>query len=214
MEDPSNQMISLVGYLDKSSPIEIFLKIVLSQQVKARIGLIRLFTILRFVIQSKSNFKVLYTTYVRPHLDYCVQAVGPVFKQDINALEKIQCRATKLVKRLQNVSYQERLKQLNLSSMGDRIRRGDMVETYKLLTRKVKAEPSQFFDTSQDTRSRGHTLKLKKRRSRLLLRSHFFSNRTVNFWNKLPDEVVSARSTNEFKNKFDSYIVGKDLEYP
>ena len=58
-------------------------------------------------------------------------------------------------------------------------------------------------------------MKLNKRRSRLqLLRSHFFSNRTVNFWNKLPDEVVSARSTNEFKNKFDSYIIDKDLEYP
>ena len=76
--------------------------------------------------------------------------------------------------------------------MGDRIRRGDMVKTYKLLTRKEKAEPSQFFDTSQDTRSRGHTLKHNKRRSRLLLRSHFFfSNRTVTFWNKLPDKVVS-----------------------
>ena len=84
---------------------------------------------------SKSNFKVLYTAHVRPHLDYCVQAVGSVFKLDINALEKIQRRATKLVKGLQNVSYQERLKQLNLSSMSDRIRRGDMVETYNLLTR-------------------------------------------------------------------------------
>ena len=160
---------------------------------------------------NKENFKILYTTYVRPHLDYCAQAVGPVFKQDINALEKVQRRATKLVKELKRLPYPERLKQLDLSSISERIRRGDMIETYKLITGKVDIESSQFFEPNEDCRIRGHHLKIKKRRTRLLLRSHFFSNRAVDLWNKLPEDVVSAISTNEFKNKFDTHFAGKDL---
>ena len=148
---------------------------------------------------------------MRPHLDYCAQAVGPVFKQDINALEKVQRRATKLVKELKRLPYPERLKQLDLSSISERIRRGDMIETYKLITGKVDIESSQFFEPNEDCRIRGHHLKIKKRRTRLLLRSHFFSNRAVDLWNKLPEDVVSAISTNEFKNKFDTHFAGKDL---
>ena len=67
-----------------------------------------------------------------------------MFKQDIDALEKIQRRAAKLTKGLHNVPYQERLNQSNLCNMGDRIRRGDMIETYKLITKKVNIELSQF----------------------------------------------------------------------
>ena len=67
-----------------------------------------------------------------------------MFKQDIDALEKIQRRAAKLIKGLHNVPYQERLNQSNLCNMGDRIRGGDMIETYKLITKKVNIELSQF----------------------------------------------------------------------
>ena len=54
---------------------------------------------------SKSSFNVLYTAYVRPHLDCCAQAVGTVFKQDVNAQEKVQRR----VKKLPTISIQGRL---------------------------------------------------------------------------------------------------------
>ena len=50
---------------------------------------------------TRSNFKVLCTTYVRPHLDYCAQAVGPYMRQDFAALERVQRRATKAGKRPQ-----------------------------------------------------------------------------------------------------------------
>ena len=86
-----------------------------------------------------------------------------------------------------------------------------MIETYKLITGKVDIESSQLFESSEDRRARGHHLKIKKRRTRLLLRSHFFSNRAVDLWNKLPEDVVSATTTNQFKNKFDTHFAGKDL---
>ena len=89
--------------------------------------------LLRILFESlnKSNFKVLQTTYVCPHLDYCSQAVEPYMRQDFAALAKVQQRATKLVRGLKHVPYTECLKQLNLMSMEERVWRGDMIETYK-----------------------------------------------------------------------------------
>jgi len=51
----------------------------------------------------------------------------------------------------------------------------------------------------------GHTLKLAKRSSRTQLRQNFFSNRVVNLWNNLPEEVVMAPPVNCFKARFDRY---------
>ena len=152
-----------------------------------------------------ANFKLLFTTYVRPHFEYCVQAVGPYMAQDIRALEQVQRWATKLVKKIRHLPYPERLRRLRLPSIEDRLCRGDLIETYKLLTGKVKVDYEQFFELEHQDRTRGHCLKLKKRRSKHLYRLKFFSNRVVNQWNSLPSEVVEASTVNMFKNKLDQF---------
>ena len=81
---------------------------------------------------------------------------------------------------------------------------------HKLITGKADIGSSQFFESNEDCRIREHHLKIKKRRTRLLRRSHFFSNRTVDLWNKLPEDVL-AISTHEFKSKLDTHFAGKDL---
>ena len=154
---------------------------------------------------NKNNFKLLYTTYVRPHLDYCAQAVGPYMVQDFQALERVQRRATKLVPEVRNLPYHDRLKRLSICSMEDRVLRGDLIETYKILTGRVKVNPDQFFERSQESRTRGHALKLKKRRALHQARSMFFANRVVTKWNNLPQEVVTAPSTNAFKARLDKH---------
>ncbi len=54
---------------------------------------------------------------MRPHLEYAMEASGPTLRADTNQLERVQRLATRLVRGLSHVSYEERLRQLNLVSL-------------------------------------------------------------------------------------------------
>ena len=82
---------------------------------------------------SKELFVFLYKTYVRPHLEYCVQLWSPYYVRDIDNLERVQRRATKLVNEFTKLSYENRLKKLGIYSLYCRRQHGDLIETYKIL---------------------------------------------------------------------------------
>ena len=63
---------------------------------------------------DRETFNIVYNAYIRPHLEYCVQAWSPYYAKYILMLEKVQSRATKLVIRLKEFTYEERLTQLKL----------------------------------------------------------------------------------------------------
>ena len=158
---------------------------------------------------TSRNFNLLYVTYVRPHLDYCLQAVGPHMLQDLRRLEGVQRRATKLARDIRDLPYQERLSRLGLLSVRDRMLRGDLIEVYKIITGKLNIDPYQFFELHGDSSTRGHSLKLKKRRTLHHFRNKFFTNRVVTPWNNLPEHIVSAPSVNSFKKRLDKYWATK-----
>jgi hypothetical protein len=119
------------------------------------------------------NFKPLYMTFIRPHLEYAIQAVGPYMVQDFKALEQVQIRATKLVKQIKHLTCEECLKKLSLLRIQDKVLRGDLIETYKILTGKIDIDAAYFFESSCEERTRGHSLKLKKKRATHQWRAEF-----------------------------------------
>ena len=64
----------------------------------------------------------LYIAIVRPHLDNCIQAWRPYRKKDINTLERIQRRATKMIPELRYLSYEERLKECGVTTLEEKRR--------------------------------------------------------------------------------------------
>ena len=74
---------------------------------------------------------MLYKNMVRSHLDYCSSVWSPYMKKDIEAFEKVQKRATKILPQLKHMYYSDRLKACKLPLLHYRRIRGDMIETYK-----------------------------------------------------------------------------------
>ena len=92
-----------------------------------------------------ATFRLLYKSFIRPHLEYSVQAWSPCLRRDIDCLEKVQRRATKLVQGFQNMCYEERLRRLGLTTLKKRCIRGDLIETFKIVTNRENIDSRQFF---------------------------------------------------------------------
>ena len=156
-----------------------------------------------------ADFRLIYKTYIRPHMEFCIQAWSPHFVKDIDVLERVQKAATNLVPMLRKYNYATRLRMIGITSLEERRLRGDMIEVYKLLTGKEQIDHRQFFNSADTPYGlRGHEKKLA---SRLDSRKFFFSQRVVNGWNNLPAKVVNSETVNSFKNAYDHYYC-KDMD--
>ena len=151
------------------------------------------------------NYHFLHTI-VRPHLEYCIQAWRPYRKKDIDMLERVQRRATKMIQKLRNISYEMRLKECGLTTLETRRLRGDQIEVFKILNGYENIDRNIFFTVKEERRTRGHGVTLAKKQCRLDIRKFSFSQRTVNEWNRLSADCVGASSVNIFKNKIDIYL--------
>ena len=158
-----------------------------------------------FVYKDKDTICRLYKGLVRPILEYGNAVWHPRFVSDRKEIEKVQRRATKLVPSLASLSYGDRLRALKLPSLQYRMRRGDMIQTYKIIQGIDLVDRDLFFSAVTVEATRGHQFKLFQKRSRLNVRANTFGNRVVPDWNSLPSEVVNATSVNSFKNKLDKF---------
>ena len=156
--------------------------------------------------------RTLYCSLVRPHVEYAIQSWSPYLRKDIEELEKVQRRMTRLVPELKTLNYEERRKRLGIYSLEKRRLRGDLIETYKIVHGLENVDREIFF-RMRDGITRTNTLKLEKRGHwRTNLRANAFSIRVVNHWNELPEEIVCAPSVSAFKERLDRYWATEEEE--
>ena len=148
----------------------------------------------------------MYKAIAKPHLEYWIHAWRPYGKKIIDTLERIQRRATKIIKEMRYLSYEERLKECGLTTLEAKKLKADQIEVVKILNGYENIDRNMFFSFKKDSRTRGHKVTLVKDQCRLDIRKYSFSHRTINELNKLSTDCVTASSANMFKNKVDTYL--------
>ena len=128
----------------------------------------------------------LYKALVRPHVEYASGVWSPFKLRDIKLIEGVQRRTTRLTRDLWNKPYNIRLTTLGLPTLQFRRERADMLQVFKILNGYEDIDSSRFF-TLSPTGLCGHSLKLFKERSQLLLCKQTFTQRVLDSWNNLPE---------------------------
>ena len=149
---------------------------------------------------------------MKAHLEYRLQFWSPQFRKDIAAIERVQRRATQLITGQARLSFEERLKETGLYPLEKRCLRGEMMEMFKVMKGRDKISADELFNRVDSDRTRGHNLRVKKRRVKMVVRQGPFTQRVINAWNGLPGKVVAAEKGDKFKLELDRYLEVMGLE--
>lgn len=163
------------------------------------------------------TFKYLYKGLVRPQLEYATPVWNPHLIRQIDDIEGVQIRATKMVPGLSNLSYPERLKKLDIPTLSYRRARGDMIQMFKLLGNPKEGAYDcslpPLFEKSRRDNSRGHNKKLFPQQHSRDVRTYNFTIRSVEYWNSLPQYVIDSNSIIEFEKNLDNHWGKQELYY-
>ncbi|MBM6549348.1 RNA-directed DNA polymerase, partial [Streptococcus dysgalactiae] len=155
---------------------------------------------------SPQAFTALFSSHVRPILEYGGTAAYPCTIGEMEKLERVQRAGTRMVGTLRRLPYVERLRALGLFTQAYRRMRGDLITVRKVLRGDFGPELQTEFPLRNCNRTRGHSLVIAKQ-SNLRLRAIFrLSRRAITAWNGLPAAVVEETSDITFKRRLDEHM--------
>ncbi|KAK4816702.1 hypothetical protein QYF61_020586, partial [Mycteria americana] len=117
----------------------------------------------------------------------------------MDQLEWVQRRATKMIRGMEHLSCEDRLRKLGLLSLEKRRLQGEFIVAFQYLKGAYMKYGDKLFSRACSNRTRGNGFKLKEGRFRLDIRKKFFTMRMVKHWNRLPTELVDAPSLETFR---------------
>ena len=166
---------------------------------------------------DRESFLMLYKSLVRPQIEYANQVWAPKLKRQINSIENVQRRATRMIPGLKDLPYEERLRTLKLPSLSYRRLRGDLIEMFKIV-KPVEAggydkDVCEGFLKLKPRDTRGHTFMLSRKHTRLMLRERAFPHKCRDAWNSLSQHVVDANNVKTFESRLDKFLSNQKMIY-
>ena len=173
-----------------------------------------------FHYRTKSTLIPLYKSLVRPKLEFSAAAWNPWLEKDVECLEKVQRRLVRLLSNVKGATYEEKLNDAGLTTLRDRRERGDLIEAFKTLNGFNNVDQAEWFEISAPDQSRHSTrsastiasngveidrTNILRERARTETRNQSYRLRTARAWSLLPDAVRNTKSTNAFKNAYDTW---------
>ena len=170
-----------------------------------------------FTSRDTYLWKLLYVSLVRPHLEFASSVWNPYLKGDIDTLEKIQMRASKIPLELRKLPYEKRLEIWKLTTLEERRIRGDLIQMYKVLNGFESLDwytGPRFAPVTQTRSAHSNSNRLIRENFPskacndfghfVSVRHEFFLNRTTQYWNNLSNSQILTNSLNSFKARIDN----------
>ncbi|KFP26144.1 hypothetical protein N325_05939, partial [Colius striatus] len=160
--------------------------------------------------RSREILLPVYSGLMRPHLESFIQFWAAQLKRDRELLERVQRRATKMIRGLEYLSYEKRLRELGLFSLEKRRLREDLSNIYKYLKGGSQEVGTSLFSILSSNRTRGNGMKLGHKKLRRIvffnIRKNYFTVQVREPWHRLPRGVVESPSLEVFKICLDMFL--------